>query len=271
MVTDIFISYASEDRAVAAGLAEQLQSQGWRVWWDRELRSGVDFTREIASRLEAARCVLVLWSVASVESHWVRDEANEGLRRDVLVPVRIDDVAPPYGFRSVQTLSLQRWLSERDSAELLRLVSDIGHLLGTAGGQAAPSTIARQAKEPARPARRGRRVWWVSLVALAVVVVGAGVFYERVVLPDRASAAARVRAAEAARKLPNEIRLETVPLATADAPVADQNRPSASLGPYATRRRAEEVAVDWLNKNGAGRARVVQRDGGYYVDVLSAP
>lgn len=270
-MTDIFISYASEDRAVAASLAEQLESHGWRVWWDRELRSGVDFTREIASRLEAARCVLVLWSVSSVESHWVRDEANEGLRRGVLVPVRIDAAAPPYGFRSLQTLSLQQWLAAREPAELLRLVSDIGHLLGSTGAQARSSTMARQSTEPVRPSRKGRRFWWGSLAALTVAVVGAALFYEEVVLPERASAAARARAAEAAKMPPNEIRQEMVPLDAADAPVADRSRPSSSLGPYATRRRAEEVAVDWLNRNGGGRARVVHRGDGYYVDVLSAP
>lgn len=270
-MTDIFISYASEDRAVAARLAGQLQSHGWRVWWDRELRSGVDFTREIAARLESARCVLVLWSAASVDSHWVRDEANEGLRRQLLVPVRIDDVSPPYGFRSLQTLSLQQWLSGGDAAELLRLVSDIGHLLEPADGASAASAPARQAAGAARPGRRGWRVWWVSLVGLAVVAIGGGVFYERIVVPEMRADAARARAAGVVGPAPAELRRSMAPRDGFEAPAIDQGRTIATLGPYATRLRAEAVAAESLRKSGSGRARVVHRGDGYYVDVLPAP
>jgi TIR domain len=255
---------------VAARLAEQLQSHGWQVWWDRDLRSGVDFTREIATRLEAARCVLVLWSTSSVGSHWVRDEANEGLRRQVLVPVRIDDASPPYGFRSLQTLSLQRWLSGRESSELLRLVSDIGQVLEPGAGPTAASTVARQTTGPVRPARRHLRAWWLALAGLAVVGIGFVVFYLRVVLPDMKSDAARTRSIEAVSPSPADTRRDAAPLGTPDVPATDQGRTVSTLGPYATRRRAEEVAAEILRQRGGGRTRVAHKGDGYYVDVLPA-
>ena len=34
-MSDIFISYAKEDKEKAGLLAEVLEEQGWSVWWDR--------------------------------------------------------------------------------------------------------------------------------------------------------------------------------------------------------------------------------------------
>ncbi len=42
-MSDIFISYASEDRNRIEPLAKALAAQGWSVWWDREVPFGRDF------------------------------------------------------------------------------------------------------------------------------------------------------------------------------------------------------------------------------------
>jgi TIR domain-containing protein len=39
-VTDIFISYASEDRERAGQLAQAFGAMGWSVWWDRRIIVG---------------------------------------------------------------------------------------------------------------------------------------------------------------------------------------------------------------------------------------
>ena len=36
-MTDIFISYAKEDREVAKRLAAELHDDGWQVFWDRRI------------------------------------------------------------------------------------------------------------------------------------------------------------------------------------------------------------------------------------------
>jgi len=109
-MADIFISYASEDSETAEMLAKALMSVGWQVWWDREnLAAGSDFEKDIGDALAEARCVIVLWSRSSVVSHWVRDEATEAQERETLVPIRIGDVHPPFGFRSIQTGNLSEW------------------------------------------------------------------------------------------------------------------------------------------------------------------
>jgi formylglycine-generating enzyme required for sulfatase activity len=114
-MADIFISYAREDRHVAERLAHLLEEQvldgqkRWEVFWDREILPGAAFVDVIAAELKAARHVIALWSRNSVESRWVRDEAQEGLDRNVLVPVLIEAVAPPLGFRSIHSLELAGW------------------------------------------------------------------------------------------------------------------------------------------------------------------
>ena len=105
-MSDIFISYASEDRSKVQALAEVLESMGWSVWWDRAIPAGTQFDKVIEKELAAARCVIVIWSKTSVVSQWVRAEAGEALRRDVLIPALIGDVEIPLVFRQIQAAKL---------------------------------------------------------------------------------------------------------------------------------------------------------------------
>src|SRR5438309_8056582 len=86
-MNEIFISYATEDRERAQLLAAVLSERGWDIWWDREIPLGKSFDEVIEKALAQARCVIVLWSAVSVTSEWVRNEASEGKRRGILLPV----------------------------------------------------------------------------------------------------------------------------------------------------------------------------------------
>ena len=79
MSTDIFISYAREDRSRVKPLAQLLQAEGWSVWWDPEIPVGLSFDDVIDKALDAARCVIVVWTETSRGSRWVKTEAEEGL------------------------------------------------------------------------------------------------------------------------------------------------------------------------------------------------
>ena len=102
----IFLSYARTDVESAGRLAELVSSAGHDVWWDREIQGGSRFATEIDKALNQAEAVVVLWSNASVDSAWVQDEAAEGRDSGRLVPVLIDDVRPPLGFRQYQAIEL---------------------------------------------------------------------------------------------------------------------------------------------------------------------
>src|SRR4051812_49944572 len=99
---DIFFSYAREDQAQVASLVTALEARGWSVFWDRRIPAGKTWRTHIGRALDEARCVVVAWSAHSVESEWVIEEADEGKKRGILVPVFLDAVSPPWGFRGIQ-------------------------------------------------------------------------------------------------------------------------------------------------------------------------
>src|SRR4029079_13160452 len=107
-MSDIFLSYAREDWEVANALAKRLEER-WSVWWDPQIVGGERFHDVIEAQLNAARCVIVLWSRASVASDFVKAEAHEALRLRKLVPALIDDLEQPFGFRQVNAISLLAW------------------------------------------------------------------------------------------------------------------------------------------------------------------
>lgn len=67
-MADVFVSYASEDRDRIAPLAHVIESEDLTVWWDRRIGMGARFDREIERELDAAKCVVVVWSEHSVDS-----------------------------------------------------------------------------------------------------------------------------------------------------------------------------------------------------------
>lgn len=128
-MADIFISYARENQDTAKTLAQALADQGRSVWWDRNIRSGLVFDEVIEHELTIARCAIVLWSMASLGSRWVRDEASVAFKRNILLPVRIESVEPPLGFRSIQTTDLIGWVDDQVHSGFLRLIADITAIL----------------------------------------------------------------------------------------------------------------------------------------------
>lgn len=74
--------------------------------------------------------MLVVWTKTSVESEWVREEADRGKRRRRLVPVRLDDVEPPLGFGQIQAADLIGWDGTRTAPGFGQLLDDIASILG---------------------------------------------------------------------------------------------------------------------------------------------
>jgi hypothetical protein len=124
-MSDIFISYAREDRGRIENLAEVLAAQGWSVWWDRDIPFGKPFDQVIEEALTRAKCVIVAWSPRSVTRNWVLEEAAYARDKNILVPILIENVELPLGFRRFQTVNLSDWNAQQEHPEFERLILHI--------------------------------------------------------------------------------------------------------------------------------------------------
>lgn len=130
---DIFLSYAREDVAIAKQLSEYFQKEGWSVFWDREIPVGKPWENVIEEQISRATCVVVLWSLASVSSDWVRAEAGAAADRNVLVPALLDGASLPMRFRIIQTADLKGWHGSREHVGLTSLIAAVRAALGPTG------------------------------------------------------------------------------------------------------------------------------------------
>jgi hypothetical protein len=129
-MADIFLSYAKKDREFARRITDALEALGWSVWWDREIPAGQTWRDVLENALANMRCMVVLWSKNSIKSEWVKEEAEEGHTQGKLVPVLIEDVRPPMGFRAIQAADLIGWNDSKEFAGFKQLVAALQSALG---------------------------------------------------------------------------------------------------------------------------------------------
>jgi tetratricopeptide (TPR) repeat protein len=155
-MASIFLSYSHEDRKRAERIANALETAGHQVWWDQHIRAGSRFSKDINEVLKKSDLVVVLWSKASVESIWVQDEAAHGRDNRRLVPVLIDKVDPPLGFRQYHAISYGR-------SGTSKVVEAVQATLSGADPALFPA------------AKKSRHNWrlWAPLAALILVIVSA--------------------------------------------------------------------------------------------------
>jgi hypothetical protein len=89
---DVFISYKSEDRAIADDLEAFLTEQGYSVWFDRDLIGGQQYRDVLDERIDKAGSVVAIWTKHSVRSRWVRHEASRASRQEKLICLRAPDL-----------------------------------------------------------------------------------------------------------------------------------------------------------------------------------
>jgi hypothetical protein len=146
-MVDVFLSYAREDQSLVDRLSAILEGSGYSVWWDRNLIGGARYHDTIEQELNAAKAVLVVWSRASIVSHWVMDEAEIGRDTGRLVPITPDGSMPPLGFRQFQVIDFTPW---RGAQEEMPYRSLLAALVGLTARADAPQRASSGALTVAR-------------------------------------------------------------------------------------------------------------------------
>lgn len=137
-MADVYIVYASEDRAVAEKLYELLALQ-WDTWWDDKITGR--FAKAIETEMPKAACVVPLFSESSREKDTFTDELRIGQKHArELLPARLDNSDPPYSFGGYSYTELRGWNGEPDHPGFLQLKRRI-------------ATIVPPREKPSRPAK----------------------------------------------------------------------------------------------------------------------
>ncbi len=192
-MSDIFISYNNKDKAKAELFARAFERESWSVFWDKAIPPGKTFDQYINEQLEAAKCVVVLWSEGSVDSDWVKEEAQRGVQRKILVPAFISKVTPPLGFGRIEAAELFDWEGDTSEVEFQNLLKAIEALIGRQTGgepvaertppssvEVPPSSaavteknpsVAPEPRLPSAASQKNRKYVFSGLAALAGLII----------------------------------------------------------------------------------------------------
>lgn len=263
-MADIFLSYARPSANQAKRIAAMLGEQGYSVWFDQEMPAHRPYADVIASELDAAAAVLVLWSNEAAQSQWVRSEANRARETGRLVQARLDDSRLPMPFDQIQCADLSNWTGDP-----------------TQGWQSVAKGVAALAnREPPEPipgsnsTAVGRRGLIIAGGAAAALAIGAPVAW-KVFKAPAPSSEGRLLLQKGLDALQTNDALETEDVGSTmqaiaflrDATEADPGSATAwgALAvAYAVRKKAapvpERAGLDQRSRSAAGRALAIDRD-----------
>ena len=96
MSFDVFISYASKDKAIADATCAALEAAQVRCWIaPRDVLPGADWSASIIDALDNCRAMVLIFSAKANDSPQIRNEVARAVQLGVpVIPVRIEDIPP---------------------------------------------------------------------------------------------------------------------------------------------------------------------------------
>jgi len=235
MEHQVFISYSSQDKAIADRVCGALENAGVSCWIaPRDIEAGADFPSAIIHAITEARVLVVLLTSTALASPHILSEIDHAFNeRKRMVPVRLSSASLPSDFDYF--LSTQQWLdassgfTNETQKSVLQAVSAI--LAG------------KEDVDPLQPSRKRTSL----IVAMGILLAGAAIFaYSRL----------------AGRPTPESAVAKSV------APPSDSIVPSEKIGPSESSPRSAGPKT-WVNAKD-GQTYVWVRPGSFTMGCSAA-
>ena len=164
----VFISYASQDTAVANSIVESIEQQGLRCWLaPRDVRPGAQYADAIVRAINEAKVVVLVLSASAIGSdHVAREVERAASKRKPIIAFRIDSAALNPGLEYF--LSNSQWIDVPATGMQAALAK-----LAEAAGRGSAHMVAADSEASTKPLERtaGR----AKLIAGAALIISVGV------------------------------------------------------------------------------------------------
>jgi formylglycine-generating enzyme required for sulfatase activity len=212
MTRQVFISYASEDFAIAARVCQALENTGSPCWMaPRDIPAGADYPSAIVEGIREAGVLVLLVTDAAVQSPHILSEVGHAFNeKKRIIPVRLSKVALPSELEYF--LLTTQWLDAESGPTGGNIKRLIGAVRAALRGDAIP--------EPPRLRSRGR--WLAAGVSVAVALSAGGAAYWKLTRPSPA-------------------------IPTTEAPPKPLEKEPAPPAPAVKSAEAEKSARSWVN------------------------
>jgi TolB-like protein len=172
----VFLSYASQDAAVAQALCAALEGAGQRCWIaPRDVRAGDAYAAAIVQAINSCRMLVLLLSRSAIDSpHVLREVERASSKKRPVLAVRLDTCELPPELEYF--LSANQWLDASSGAldQVLPVLIESVRGQGRAAGAAAGAKLAQGREATAAASRSGSglgaRAMPVALVLVALVL-----------------------------------------------------------------------------------------------------
>ena len=166
MVAPVFISYASQDTAVANSIVEGLESQGLKCWIaPRDVKPGAEYADAIVRAINDAKAIVLVMSGAAVASaHVGREVERAASKHKRIIAFKID--AAPLSTAFEYFLSQSQWID----VPALGMKAALAKLAEAMGQGPVSATQAIPVAQPGGGMARRIAIAAAVIVALGVVV-----------------------------------------------------------------------------------------------------
>ena len=164
MKKKVFISYSRKDMSFVKTLAEDLEEQGFDVWYDlTDIGAGDRWAQEIQEGISQSEIFVIVVSLNSLKSEWVEKEFLFASKRGLkIVPLLYELCELPLWLLNIQYVDVVGRNYKKNFQHILNVFNDFGKRRGDR--ENAPEL------KPDKPIQRAKIAWLAGSFFLALTI-----------------------------------------------------------------------------------------------------